>query len=737
MNEFFDSKNKNIRLVKIFEWVDWAANPDSDDEKNFFFLALPVIQRNSVWNPSQIMELWDSLLQGMPIGSMLAYECEAGTPARRIGSSKPGLEKVPEGGGLELVDGHQRTLAMLTGWPRPEHIANDCCLWVDFADEPLSGQLLRLRLTTKNHPFGFRRDKSTRLALDDKREAYDAFEALRHGMKDADKLENAKEGMPFSHQPSLPMPMSCLINLWRQNPNNWKEKVLKELRYLEGAQKEKDKEGRRKWVTTTIWNSLDKKKQHDVEDRIDTLNKALHNLREMQIPVIRLDEQTLKNKNANEHPPIEILFKRIGTNGEPLSPGDYAYSIIKNRCPETYELVEGLHQYKNVASLLTPTDLVMSAVRLAATEEGKSDPEDPTIRDLSRLLGNDSFVKDRFLPLVKSPEMELYFKTIHEILLFDKNENKLGLPVQALPLLDRPLVQILLRLAHADLLKNKNEVRTEVLRLVMFWLVAARVENTSKKHKASRLAYKLIEETKNKYRENIIKEIYEQIVNGDMAVRLHDPCDVKKFAFPENRVDKLRGESRFEDAPEKQIMYFFRNCWWQPWTHQHPILLWLQREYIFEHFKKYNPMAGRDDNTPYDYDHILPQALYDARSNKFTGISEDEEKDGWRNTVGNSIGNIRIIDLSKNRSDGNATPGEKLKLYECNESTRELLTDFVIDDSQVEDWRIASGKGKSDEWDRKRALAFQSAVENRTFDLYQRYYDELGFKAWERQEESQ
>ena len=55
----------------------------------------------------------------------------------------------------------------------------------------------------------------------------------------------------------------------------------------------------------------------------------------------------------------------------------------------------------------------------------------------------------------------------------------------------------------------------------------------------------------------------------------------------------------------------------------------------------------------------------------------------------------------------------------------------VICLDQIEDWKIASGNaGEYRSWSRDRAVAFQRAVERRTFDLYKRYFDELGFANW-------
>jgi len=160
----------DVDIVRLARWLDWTGG-----NINEIFVALPMIQRGSVWKPDQIIDLWDSLLQGMPIGSMMVSKLPAGTPVRRVGKHE--RELVPEGGGLGLIDGQQRTLAMLVAWQTA--VEMDRRVWIDFSDEPAPGQLLRLRVTTKNQPFGFQHAKpSSKLSLDDRRKGREAFRVL-------------------------------------------------------------------------------------------------------------------------------------------------------------------------------------------------------------------------------------------------------------------------------------------------------------------------------------------------------------------------------------------------------------------------------------------------------------------------------------------------------------------------------------------------------------------------------
>jgi|LakMenEpi03Aug12_release.lakeMendotaPanAssembly.Ray.scaffolds.fasta_scaffold424609_2 hypothetical protein len=48
--------------------ADWQLNPEINST---ITVDLPRLQRGFVWEPSKIMDLWDSILRGFPIGSLL------------------------------------------------------------------------------------------------------------------------------------------------------------------------------------------------------------------------------------------------------------------------------------------------------------------------------------------------------------------------------------------------------------------------------------------------------------------------------------------------------------------------------------------------------------------------------------------------------------------------------------------------------------------------------------------
>ncbi|MBN2900021.1 MAG: DUF262 domain-containing protein, partial [Clostridia bacterium] len=103
-------KEGSIRGMSLNEWLDMAAgNHDK------FKVVLPMIQRGSVWAPHKILDLWDTLLRGMPIGAMMASEAKLDELIKD--PNQDGTRKA-SAGDINLIDGQQRTLAIRVGYPQ-------------------------------------------------------------------------------------------------------------------------------------------------------------------------------------------------------------------------------------------------------------------------------------------------------------------------------------------------------------------------------------------------------------------------------------------------------------------------------------------------------------------------------------------------------------------------------------------------------------------------------------------
>jgi hypothetical protein len=89
--------------------------------------VLPAIQREFVWSPKQICKLFDSLMQGFPVGSFLFWKIEPATAKNfrffdfsreyheRDNPHCPPLGKAPDGPVTAVLDGQQRLTALNVG----------------------------------------------------------------------------------------------------------------------------------------------------------------------------------------------------------------------------------------------------------------------------------------------------------------------------------------------------------------------------------------------------------------------------------------------------------------------------------------------------------------------------------------------------------------------------------------------------------------------------------------------
>ena len=769
-NQFF--KDGSIQVKKLSEWLDWAGGTNQE-----VFVALPMIQRGSVWKPNQIIDLWDTLLRGMPVGSLMAQSINKDAKVRQVGGSE--LEKIPENGGLSLLDGQQRTLSMLIPWQKE---VMDKKIWVDFGDMPQDEHLFRLRVTTENHPFGFQKaSPSARLSLGDRNKARLAHDAEHPDDKQSESANFFNYSKPWGSV--LPMDLAKLIVLWKtHNKEACIAAIIENLKIIKHFQFDRfeENEGAKQPIFNEIitWNGLTEDKKLEAKERVSDFYEALRRFFSLQIPIIEVSSEMLDAGKAGQNetkddiaPPLAVLFKRIGTGGTSLTDADYIYSLIKHRIPDAYTLVEDLHKNPNVASLLTATDLVMSAVRLAAAEFNDNltdeklriyDWESPNKQQFHSLLKKESLLnkgpednQNKVLsPLLGDGTLKKSFIVLSKLLEY-RGEGDVGLPEYAFPLLRRPLIQVLLRWVRLVQLHHSNEAesifdenRKNILRFVLYWRVFVLDAKVS-----STLAFKLLDDNvKNKNTHNTFpdKAIYKELISKKLAIAIVAPDDerIKNIAFSKDG-DWLRGWRRFhitkEAATDEEFVgnvKLYQRWWGGENGHVHPILLWLQRDFV-SNFRG-NPMAGRDEETPYDYDHICPSSHWynnsksDSSNSRiidfFNKIKKDDvlEKDSeghWR--VGNSIGNLRVCGSSENRSDGDDTPSKKLKLNDKNDECKELLQQSAIAIDHIEFWQSCSGiEGKGKLWSKERTQAFQRAVEQRAFALYTSYFDDLNFKEW-------
>lgn len=733
------TSDQEIAVVPIKDWLDWVTERNTN-----ILVALPMIQRGSVWTADKIVNLWDSLLRGMPVGSFTVSVFKDHQPnqsVRLIGKRETSQMAIPDES-LSLLDGQQRTLAMCIGWGLPKGREMDRRVWVDFSKSGAGGHPFCLRATTRFQPFGFEpHNQSQRLALGKRRNARRDFDTVTNNEYQSVPDYRLPLDKTLPYESIAPIDLGWAINQWRESAglDDWAYKVMGCLQL--------------KIEDLTA-----------VETRVRSFGKALERFFRMQVALVRVHDGLLADETSSDNdtavePPLVVLFERIANAGARLSADDYAFSLIKHRFPEAHNLVQDLHGSETVASLVSATQLVMTAVRVATgihrDENGNLLPDNPTpsAKEFNRLIrhrirGGHDFLNGAVIPLLHGESsLRVSFNTLQALLMFRACSDGLdaGFPQLAFPVFQRQLVQILVFWVHQRLHAPNDPESTnadikasrgEILRFCLFWLLCVG-DSEKTRESAGKAAFKELRTT-NKYSRFPGKQLMDLLCASDqmLAVKLRPPANLKNLIltsllsgkqFVASRTTRFDQNSTDPTASQLAKSWFYRK----------KILLWLQRKDVASNpaYVGINPLAGpeRDQETPYDFDHITPRDDWDRDGRYQAGTALYhfcEEEDRW--ALGDNIGNMRIIDSSSNRRDGNSPPDIKLRLrpeLDCSVS-RQLLAASDISPEEAILWTQCSSENMG-HWEESRAKDFKKAVEQRAYRLYERLYDEAGFKQWE------
>jgi len=736
--------NNAVVTEKLVNWMQWASGR-ADAKRH---VVLPMIQRGSVWAPHKLLDLWDTLLRGMPLGAMMASE----TVGDSIRVLVEGSTRQADAGDIGLIDGQQRTLSMLAGWPQGLiNPLRPVAIWVDLTDTAQGEYQFRLWATTKAQPFGYARASMggqplSKLERHKLRLANEVW-----GKVDVQALWKQADFMPW--EAKFAVPLTELIDNKATLHAFLVERRLRYKAALEAALEAK--------ASSTLDPEHELSKHFGrklaalpsdvaLAERIPGIEAALNMVAECEFPVIRVRRECFNDKavispNDNIDPPLAILFKRVGTGGEPLSNADYVYSVIKHYAPDVHNTVNGLLEDGKIRAIYTPTTLVMSAARLTILSLKAEDGEGRKLTDSAKLD------KATFARLVRNhPEFIAKFHAdikpdgvfatrLKQVLnsISYSTDFPIGLPKHALCLVQIPLLETILAW-HTLRTPSADELAQSRLPLVRFVLQGNLC--VLDYAKASEVANKALKENPDAASKIFPDHALMNVLSAGekpSACPLPSPSTLSAIdGLTESPTDTtgLRGWTRFavkEDA-NKPHAEIYKRWWNRKGGHVHPMLLWLQRDYIFDKFEEQPALAGMDEETPFDFDHILPSAQWAywtgaGGGDRFIDFPLKDkngsilDKSGHWN-IGNSIGNIHVLESSANRQLGDTSAHVKL-------TTGKFAINAQILTPNMEAWQTASGdEDKPRRWDKERALAFQRAVEQRTFALYSKFYEVLNGK---------
>ena len=723
-SEFRAGASENLEMMRVDRLAEWAMG-ETQDGLESSVLQLPPIQRTALWRPSQILALWDSLLRGMPIG--MFYLLPAGQDDRPV-TRHVAKQDAP---GWSLLDGQQRLRAILLAKMPPRESKK--CLWIDLGAEIKAGGLyLPLRLTTASQPFGYD-ESGSKLALRQRRDAREQFD------KDMKEVAAYDKGLAdhelFDLRPTLPRPAA----VGQGNKLVVQAREFIELRKL--------------WAThrtdfpAAVRDLLKLEQPHSHSDNIiNRLSQGFDRLANATVPVMKVRPELLEGDKNDQSQWVLRWFERIGAGGTPLSGPERNYSIFKHHHPHVHDAVTEIEQA--VGALMSPVDVVDTALRIANAEQDRFWPLDhvsflrelkePDDKPQGTVFGN---CLRRLIPARENTakgELLEAFQISKDALLFDIDNNPSGLPIMFLTDLPAAAVQVLIYYAWLCRGRALTKLdRDEMIRFSLFWHLCA-----DNHEKAERRAFRYLKEKAGTLAGFPGRELYEELTRAEdkSAQAMVRPADLSRY-ISDLDANHWPGDGqlfnhRSDDKDDERR--FFRT-WWMS---EGKMLLWLQRRYLAGEFKNYDPSSDRDEEKPYDLDHIQPQSTWSdhwtTQCKRITTESESARKSfhNGRWLLGNAPGNLRWIGSSKNRADGALSIREKFELKRASGVVTWTRPDWaadVFDDEALSGWWDSDDDGGADRskhWSSERMIAFRKAVEERTMWLYKAWWEQAGFDAW-------
>ena len=606
-------KKRSFSLKEISSWSNEST-----------IVSIPGIQRGLVWKPSQVELLWDSILRGFPIGTFTLSESDT---------------EESKNSRYYLMDGQQRFNSIALAFD--DSTDNSSILWIDIAPTipKSSTRKFMVRLTTMAHPWGYQGDDNCSvLSTQDKRTFLDKI-----GRESVYKTAlTPRESYPFKS--NKPIPLSWMLNA----PT---EKAESFIAYLNKKLEE---------------TSLPLPCKQFSEEDIKTLGSYYYGifravkLYRVGVSIISpkaIDKETEENKQTEQPEALEVLFRRIGTGGTQITQEELNYSAIKAYWPK--ELRE--ENDRVAQKYMNPERLVRLAFRLALTNrigENISFQNDLSIQGIRKIAqdcNSDEYLKITDLYLKKDgvSKISKVMDIVDQWLIFDHSPKFLRTSIAR----NSPDVYLLMMFFASEFEKASfNEYQVRFMQSVAFYLHWF----ASNKNQGECANVILNEYLKSNIQDEQISlqtitfGIFE-CIRRDLLPLICFPSDLTmqgdrriEYLVPEEQ-DSERG---FLEKPDERCGHV-----WNLISQNKEMLLYAQREYLYEKFPNYDPAQRgmwEQHNRPWDLDHIIPQ---DWVYNKRGKYREFCKKWLWKN------GNFAAISFESNRSKNNQANWDEYEHY--------------------------------------------------------------------------
>lgn len=347
--------------------------------------ALPSLQRGPVWKPHQVELLWDSILRGFPIGSLVVCR-RLQTQKSRTG--RYGTEWPDDKLTHHLLDGQQRCNAVALGFQDPfsaERVSQQAeqssgtpshILWLDlqptqFDKKPArflanSSRAYLVRVATAAHPWGYKTDDDLKTL-----EAHVVRDALKdeYGWLAPDD-DNYVRPKPVDIWPSaanVPVPMAWLIQAAEQSQSVaalWQHLLQRCNSHITTLHNDNEKH----------WSRVAAQCLQTSVEYLNDLGQALLGIKDLRLVALTVpetaliretrQESTIQNQAGNERiANVEHLFQRLNSGGTELRGDDLLYSMIKAYWPGIEKAID------NIKLRPPATQVALLGARLALSKE--------------------------------------------------------------------------------------------------------------------------------------------------------------------------------------------------------------------------------------------------------------------------------------------------------------------------------------------------------------------------------
>jgi hypothetical protein len=653
-------------------------------------LELPDVQRGFVWKTYQIEDVWDSLLRGFPVGSIIVSEKN-------------------DGNTLQLLDGQQRTTSIVLGFSNIEDaheatILNSSSrhirIFIDMKKPDVEGRHFIFRVITRSHPWGYEiNDNKKPLAVAARSEAMDFW-----NINDDIFGHPIEKFYPWDSY--APLPLNIFINsaIQRDTIDTLTNKLIHWVNTIKPENKnEIDKEKLCHWFAYLycLEDDFDEQKcssTYSIDDIYERIKRMIENYR---IPMLPLDLEyaasdivgdNIKSKTGEEtetdekeddalKDDIEEIFIRLNTSGIPLAGEELNYSIAKSN------INRGLQ--KNIENachgIMKPSRFIALAYRLfqnCKTENNNSIDMRANPKQFQREMKANVQKFADFLDEILNKDL---LGTIQKILKYGEN----GIDGYKSEIADY-------RLPYPLFVKIAAKA-PEAMFVLMYRVYKMRdtfIYDTERHRKM--IGIMLLFMWHGQYLQKIWGAVKilpaEKMWNNTVIDMMYGKeCPVPKDnSFLQPIKDPNGNADIWTSMRDNQFLEFFANVMCNK-----EILLYIQRKFIAASgFFPDNFFELEDTNMPFDYDHISPQ--------KFVRGKKKNKPPKPLTDIYGLPCNLRVWPFSLNRADSDDAPAVKFIITKKSAEKQSVLRGLlekkgIKDDKDINNFLLESSFCK-DSW---------------------------------------